>query len=115
MNEPTYEPSIPLDISDEFIKMQQYQQNTDEYNLFVDEPIFEKIEITKKQIGKYIEYLVEKLELSYLDSILQVKEYFELTEKDVSKYLSPQIIEKLREESVSLRLIRNDSKVNSLI
>lgn len=70
--------------------------------------------VSQKLISKSIELLVEKLDLSYSDAILQVVEYFEIQLSDLKKMLAPQIVEKLYGEAVKLHLVKDDSKIEAL-
>ena len=70
--------------------------------------------ISQKLLTRSIELLVENLDLSYSDAILQAIGYFEIQLGDVKKILAPQIIDKLYGESVKLHLVRNDSKIEAL-
>ena len=70
--------------------------------------------VSQKLLTKAIELLVENLDLSYSDAILQAIGYFEIQLSDVKKLLAPQIIDKLHGEAVKLHLVRNDSKIEAL-
>jgi hypothetical protein len=70
--------------------------------------------VSPKLLTRSIELLVEKLDLSYMDAILQAVSYFEITLSDIKKMLSPQIVDKLREEAVKIHLVRDDSKIEAL-
>ena len=70
--------------------------------------------VSQKLLTKAIELLVENLDLSYSEAILQTIGYFEIQLSDVKKLLAPQIIDKLHGEAVKLHLVRNDSKIEAL-
>ena len=71
-------------------------------------------QVSAKLVSRAIELLVENLDLSYVDAVLQAVAYFEIQLSDVKKLLSPQIIDKLREEAIKVHLVRNDSSIEAL-
>jgi hypothetical protein len=70
--------------------------------------------VSTKLVSRSIELLVENLDLSYVEAVLQTVAYFEIQLPDIKKLLSPQIIDKLREEAIKVHLVRNDSKIEAL-
>lgn len=80
----------------------------------VDSDIESPMPVSTRLVSRSIELLVENLDLSYVDAVLQTIAYFEIQLPDIKKLLSPQIIDKLREEAIKIHLVRNDSKIEAL-
>lgn len=62
-----------------------------------------------------VEKLVVELDLSYLDSIVQCAEFYEIEMQNVAKLLTPHVMEKLKNESIKAKLVRDDSTIDALI
>lgn len=62
-----------------------------------------------------VEKLVVELDLSYLDSIVQCASFYEVEMQNVAKLLTPHVMEKLKNESIKAKLVRDDSTIDALI
>jgi hypothetical protein len=71
--------------------------------------------ISQKTVSQSIEILVDKLDLNYVDAIMQAIQFYEIPIEDSKKFLSSKIIEKLKNESIKMHLLRDTSRVEALI
>jgi hypothetical protein len=85
------------------------QQDSEEQTVIPDTP-----RISQKLFSQAVELLVEQLDLNYIDAILQTAAYYEIQYGDVKKLLAPQIMDKLKMESIKMHLVRDDSKIEAL-
>lgn len=65
--------------------------------------------LTKKRFSQLVEKKVFKFNMGYLDAILEVCEELEFPVEDVSRVITPTLMEKIQAEAIRFNMIKDNT------
>ena len=65
--------------------------------------------LTKKRFSQMVEKKVLKFRMDYLDAILEVCEELEFPVEDVSRLITPSLLEKVQAEAIRYNMIKDNT------
>lgn len=72
-----------------------------------------EVKNVREEVSLYIEEMVLNESISYLEAIMRTCEIFDISNKQITQYLSKPIVEKLEAESIERGMVRSKKTLHT--